>query len=51
VRLVWPNPPPVPQPTGYQWAQWTRMFKEVDGEYDDILKYLRLWDGSDAAGE
>ena len=43
LRLVWPDPTPEDK------EDWTcndnETHPEVEGEYVDVLKYLRLWDG------
>jgi hypothetical protein len=45
LRLVWLNPTPPPPPT-FVGAQHMRWPKPVEGECDDVLKYLPLWDGN-----
>jgi hypothetical protein len=63
LRLAWPNPPP-PKPlsrAGYterstnSRKELSRQIEsrevEVEGECDDVLVYLRLWDGLDGPDE
>ena len=42
LRFVWPNPTPYVR----RLPPYGKPEKPVEGEFDDVLKYLRLWDGS-----